>query len=122
MSVFNLSDHWLKTLLLQRTKRKVERDVFCTRSFRTRYDLTIVNYPSVTLACQICSAAGQWHQGLFEEEVLTTEAGRKEGPALCLELPDLDSKPYDLWKSLSFTSQVPYLSNGCNGRLVARRY
>ena len=44
MSVFNLSDHWLKILLLQRTKRKVERDVFCTRSFRTRYadDITLM--------------------------------------------------------------------------------
>ena len=44
MSVFNLSDHWLKTLLLQRRKRKAGRDVFCTRSFRTIYagDITLM--------------------------------------------------------------------------------
>lgn len=43
--------------------------------------IIIVSYPLVTLAHQICSAAGQWHQGLPEERVLTAEAcGRRDKP------------------------------------------
>ena len=37
----------------------------------------------MTLACQVCSAAGQWHQGLFEEEVLRQRlAGRRDQPCV----------------------------------------